>query len=37
LDDVIDSKRAAGRDNKDVRALPYRESLQDELRDRRPD
>jgi hypothetical protein len=36
LDDVIDSKRAAGRD-KDVRALPYLESLQDELRDRRPD
>jgi hypothetical protein len=29
LEDVIDSKRAAGRD-KDIRALPYLESLRDE-------
>ena len=30
LEDVIDSKRAAGRD-KDLRALPYLESLRDEI------
>ncbi len=33
LDDIIDSKRAANRP-KDQMALPYLESLQDELRDR---
>jgi len=31
LDDVIDSKQAANRP-KDLRALPYLESLRDELR-----
>ncbi len=33
LDDVISSKRAAGRD-KDLHALPYLESLRDELKGR---
>ena len=33
LDDVIASKRAAGRP-KDERALPYLESLRDEVRER---
>ena len=33
LDDIIDSKRAANRP-KDQMALPYLESLRDELRDR---
>lgn len=33
LDDIIDSKRAANRP-RDQMALPYLESLRDELRDR---
>lgn len=36
LDDIIDSKRAAGRP-KDEHALPYLESLRDEIASQRED